>query len=64
MEEEEVLRGGVLPDKNEEIEYFQRDFIKAMGHIEFSRFEGDDSRARFQGHNDISDIYESQKMER
>ena len=32
------------PDKDEGVEYFQRDFKKAMDRIEFPRFEGDDPR--------------------
>ena len=44
MEDEEVSGGGLLPDEDEGVEYFQRDVRKAMGRIEFPRFEGDDTR--------------------
>ena len=44
MENEEVSGGGMLPDENDEVEYFQRDFRKAMGRIDFPRFECDNPR--------------------
>ena len=45
MEDEEALGGGMMPDENEGMEYFQKNFRKAMGRIEFRRFEGDNPRS-------------------
>ena len=44
MEDEKVSGGGMPPDEDEGVKYFHRDFRKAMGRIEFPRFEGDDPR--------------------